>query len=67
MQKRIRPLRGLASPSYSELEPWYRADEAELGVTGELSEQRHFGITFPDDYPVPDAPPLSPWPRPAGV
>ncbi|MFI9274382.1 GMC family oxidoreductase [Kitasatospora sp. NPDC052896] len=39
---------------YSELEPHYRAAEAELGVAADVEEQRAaLGLPFPDDYAFP--------------
>ncbi|MFJ9406737.1 GMC family oxidoreductase [Streptomyces sp. NPDC101393] len=43
--------------SYDELEPYYRAAEHELGVAGDLAEQRdHAGLPFPDGYDFPHRP-----------
>jgi choline dehydrogenase-like flavoprotein len=39
--------------SYDDLEPHYRAAEAELGVSGEVAEQLYAGQTFPEGYVYP--------------
>ncbi|NBE54879.1 GMC family oxidoreductase [Streptomyces boluensis] len=39
---------------YADLEPYYRAAEGELGVSGDAAEQRaHAGLPLPDDYAFP--------------
>jgi choline dehydrogenase-like flavoprotein len=44
---------------YSDLEPFYREAEYELGVSADVAEQAHLGITFAEgyDYPMHRLPP----------
>lgn len=38
---------------YSELEPWYREAEKEIGVSADAAEQAYLGITFAPGYKYP--------------
>ncbi|MDF5710277.1 MAG: GMC family oxidoreductase [Nostoc sp. S4] len=38
---------------YKDLEPYYRKAEYELGVCGDVEEQKKLGVEFPDDYVFP--------------
>ncbi|MEH1837444.1 MAG: GMC family oxidoreductase [Nostoc sp.] len=38
---------------YKELEPYYRKAEYEMGVCGDVDEQKRLGLEFPDDYVFP--------------
>jgi choline dehydrogenase-like flavoprotein len=44
---------------YEDLEPWYRAAEAEIGVSADVAAQAYHGISFPVGYayPMPLIPP----------
>jgi choline dehydrogenase-like flavoprotein len=44
---------------YEDLDPWYGAAEAEIGVSADKGDQDYLGITFPPDYeyPMPKIPP----------
>jgi choline dehydrogenase-like flavoprotein len=44
---------------YSELEPYYRQAEQEIGVAADVTDQSHLGIEFPEgyDYPMHRIPP----------
>lgn len=39
--------------SYSDLDPFYRAAEAELGVSGDVADQAYGGLDFGKDYVLP--------------
>ncbi|MBD2252845.1 GMC family oxidoreductase [Nostoc parmelioides] len=39
--------------SYQDLEPYYRKAEHEMGVCGDVDEQRELGLEFPQDYVFP--------------
>jgi choline dehydrogenase-like flavoprotein len=59
---RLRSQRGVGLDwplSYDELEPYYRRAEHDIGVSADVAEQRHHGLTFPDgyDYPMQRIPP----------
>lgn len=41
---------------YADLEPWYRAAEAEIGVSADVAAQAYHGITFPAGYAYPMLP-----------
>lgn len=41
---------------YSDLEPWYAAAEAEIGVSAAVAAQAYLGITFPPGYNYPMKP-----------
>jgi choline dehydrogenase-like flavoprotein len=46
--------KGLDWPlSYQDLEPYYRKAEYEMGVSGDVEEQKALGIPFPDSYVFP--------------
>jgi choline dehydrogenase-like flavoprotein len=38
---------------YDELEPWYRDAERQIGVSADVADQAHLGVTFPSDYDYP--------------
>jgi len=38
---------------YEDLEPWYRAAEAEIGVSADVAAQAYHGISFPVGYAYP--------------
>src|SRR4051795_5616513 len=38
---------------YDALEPYYRAAERELGVSADVADQAHLGVTFPEGYDYP--------------
>ena len=44
---------------YDELEPYYAKAEREIGVSGDVADQTHLGVTFPEgyDYPMRRIPP----------
>ena len=44
---------------YSDLEPYYRQAEREIGVAADVVDQAHLGVTFPEgyDYPMRRIPP----------
>lgn len=39
--------------SYDDIEPYYREAERELGVAGDVEDQKYLGVTFPPDYVYP--------------
>lgn len=39
--------------SYDDLEPWYRAAERELGVSGDVEDQGYGGLRWPEGYALP--------------
>jgi choline dehydrogenase-like flavoprotein len=39
--------------SYEDLEPYYRQAEREIGVSGDVEDQRYLGISFPPGYVLP--------------
>jgi choline dehydrogenase-like flavoprotein len=45
--------------SYDELEPYYARAEREIGVSADVADQIHLGVTFPEgyDYPMRRIPP----------
>jgi choline dehydrogenase-like flavoprotein len=39
--------------TYEDLEPYYQMGEREVGVSGDVEDQKELGVPFPDDYVFP--------------
>jgi choline dehydrogenase-like flavoprotein len=53
---KLHSLRGVGRDwplGYDDLEPYYRKAEREIGVSADVADQTHHGVTFPDGYDYP--------------